>query len=574
MTRDPTRWIIIALLLVLFAGILFTWLAVVTEDRSMRAELLTDTRLATTGISATDIGKLTASDADLNSPVYRALKDSMIRIRSADPRSRFAYLMGQRDDGIVFFFVDSEPAESEDYSPPGQLYGEAGAATLAVFATGREGTSGPVSDRWGTWVSGLVPIQDPRTGRLVAVLGIDEDARGWNSRLAAAAVVPGVLSLLIMAILVISLVLQRRFARENARIQAADEAVRQSEKKYRTLIESSQDGVFIVADTRVVFHNAVVSRITGYRDEEIDGMPVSDLIAPEDREMVMRRYMERLEGKEPPARYEFRMLHRDGATRVAVRMSVSVIGYERRPAIMGTLHDISDRKRMEEALKRVGRKLGHFSTLTRNDLTNQVFLLSSYLELARHQKEPPGRTEDYLSRSEHVVRSIRALVDFIRSYQDLGEKPPSWQNVRVTLIYAMSHLNAAGVRHSIETGDLQVFADPLLERAFQYLLEPSLSPLRHVSTITVTSRESPGGLVLAYGDDGSDVPDLRDAAGSGDPEQEILRDIHAHRLLFVREILDITGISLQAGSGPGGRAGWEIHVPNGMYRFSGEKDRG
>ncbi len=56
--------------------------------------------------------------------------------------------------GSVFFLVDSEPPESEDYSPPGQTYPEASAILLNTFVSGKETTEGPLTDRWGTWVSG------------------------------------------------------------------------------------------------------------------------------------------------------------------------------------------------------------------------------------------------------------------------------------------------------------------------------------------------------------------------------------------------------------------------------------
>ncbi len=67
---------------------------------------------------------------------------------------RFIYLMGQKPDGTVFFLIDSEPENCRDYSPPGQVYPEASSVVLNVFASGKETTAGPVTDRWGTWMSG------------------------------------------------------------------------------------------------------------------------------------------------------------------------------------------------------------------------------------------------------------------------------------------------------------------------------------------------------------------------------------------------------------------------------------
>ncbi|MBK8638795.1 MAG: hypothetical protein IPN92_11130 [Chromatiaceae bacterium] len=71
--------------------------------------------------------------------------------------------MGRKAEGTVFFFVDSEPAGSESYSPPGQSYDEVSAVAHRVFVDRVEAVEGPVTDRWGTWVSGLIPITDTAT---------------------------------------------------------------------------------------------------------------------------------------------------------------------------------------------------------------------------------------------------------------------------------------------------------------------------------------------------------------------------------------------------------------------------
>jgi light-regulated signal transduction histidine kinase (bacteriophytochrome) len=77
--------------------------------------------------------------------------------------------------------ADSEPETSKDYSPPGQEYTEAKPEDKQPFRDGREHITGPMSDRWGTWMSTLTPIKDESTGRIIAVLGIDYNTRSWNN---------------------------------------------------------------------------------------------------------------------------------------------------------------------------------------------------------------------------------------------------------------------------------------------------------------------------------------------------------------------------------------------------------
>ncbi len=180
MMRNLNKWLIIAIIAILTSGIVLTLWTVQREETLLRADLLTKTRLVQGGISPGYLKGLNGTDADLVSPDYLAIKEQLIQVQSTDPMIRFIYLLGQRPDGRVFFLVDSEPPDSGDYSPPGQEYPEASAVLLNAFASGKETTEGPLNDRWGTWVSGLVPIQDSRTGKVIAVLGTDIDARDWT----------------------------------------------------------------------------------------------------------------------------------------------------------------------------------------------------------------------------------------------------------------------------------------------------------------------------------------------------------------------------------------------------------
>jgi PAS domain S-box-containing protein len=179
-----------ALLAILAAGALFAWWEAARADREMRADLLQQARLVMQAVEIERVQALSGTEADLDSPAYRQLKEQLAAVRSANQRCRFVYLMGRKADGTVFFFLDSEPAGSADYSPPGQVYEEVPAGYRRVFDTKTEAVEGPVPDRWGVWVSALVPLTNPRTGAVVAVLGMDIDARAWKWDVAARAALP------------------------------------------------------------------------------------------------------------------------------------------------------------------------------------------------------------------------------------------------------------------------------------------------------------------------------------------------------------------------------------------------
>jgi len=132
--------------------------------------------------------------------------------------------------------------------------------------------------------------------------------------------------------------------------ERAGEELRESEEKYRMLVEKVQDGFFIIQDGLMIFVNEAFASMAGYTVDEVIGMDFRKLIAPEDLAMVAERYKKRQEGKPVPPAYEFRMIHKDGKTIVNVFMTVGIIKYRGKAATIGTSQNITERKKAEEAI--------------------------------------------------------------------------------------------------------------------------------------------------------------------------------------------------------------------------------
>jgi len=240
----------------MLAGTLATWRVARREDAHMRDDILTEARMVANAVNWNLVDNLTASDRDLDSPDYRRLKERLSMVRSANPRYRFIYLMGEWPGKGVFFFVDSEPPTSPDYSPPGQRYPEAQKILLDVFSRGEEAVEGPVSDRWGTWVSALVPLLDPETGKVTAVLGMDIGAGPWQAEIREACVLPIAITLLIVALLGGFYMVRR----------GADQA----RFNFEIFFNSVEDFLFVLdCDGRIQHVNETVVRRLGYHREEL-----------------------------------------------------------------------------------------------------------------------------------------------------------------------------------------------------------------------------------------------------------------------------------------------------------------
>jgi PAS domain S-box-containing protein/putative nucleotidyltransferase with HDIG domain len=131
----------------------------------------------------------------------------------------------------------------------------------------------------------------------------------------------------------------------------AEDALRESEEKYRILFENASEAIFVAQDGKVVFLNPTTAIVTGYSNKEFVSRPFVDFIHQDDRNMVMERYVRRLNGEDIPRRYSFRILHKNGGFRW-VELDTVLINWKGRPATLNFLTDITERKRVEETLQK------------------------------------------------------------------------------------------------------------------------------------------------------------------------------------------------------------------------------
>ncbi len=130
----------------------------------------------------------------------------------------------------------------------------------------------------------------------------------------------------------------------------AMEALRESEERYRILVENSLTGIFIHQDGQFVYINRRAAEGLGYSENELIGKSVWELLAPEDREMAKGRVAARLQGKQTPFQYQFRVLTRNGEIRW-LEARATDIEHNGRPATLVSVVDITDRKHAEEVLR-------------------------------------------------------------------------------------------------------------------------------------------------------------------------------------------------------------------------------
>ena len=167
---------VLVLVLLLGLGGIVTNQAEQSEAASQRNKLLRYSQQIAETVDPELVKGLTGTASDAGDSTYQTLKAQLQHLHNAMTSVRFIYLMRKVGEKIVFL-ADSEPSGSKDESPPGQVYGEASQKIREVFTSGKGSVDMLVTDRRGSWFSAYNPLNDRRTGEMVAVLGVDQDAR-------------------------------------------------------------------------------------------------------------------------------------------------------------------------------------------------------------------------------------------------------------------------------------------------------------------------------------------------------------------------------------------------------------
>ena len=126
--------------------------------------------------------------------------------------------------------------------------------------------------------------------------------------------------------------------------------MRESQVKYREIVENSNDIILMVQDGNLKFVNTKAVELTGYAQEKILDIPFVELVFPEDREMVEETYIRQVEGEELLNTHTFRMLKKNGEP-FWVEVNGKAVVWGGRPGLLVFMQDISERKWMQDALR-------------------------------------------------------------------------------------------------------------------------------------------------------------------------------------------------------------------------------
>ncbi len=339
-----------------------------------------------------------------------------------------------------------------------------------------------------------------------------------------------------------------------------DKNLRQSEEKYRSIFDNAVMGIYQVSkEGRFLSANNHAAKILGYESAEELIQSITDIGTqiykdPETREIEKRILLE----KGVLENFEVLCLHKDGHTvwislneRLVRDAEGNILYHE------GTSENISGRRLVEEALQEANKKINLLASISRHDIKNKVVTIHGFLRFARKTKDI-DEIQPFLDKIQDSAKAIEHQIDFTKDYQDLGMKSPRWLNLSNMIILASN----PSIHITDETGSLQIFADPLFEKVMNNLVD---NTIRHGETATevhvsvITGKDD---IRIIWTDNGVGVP-------AEEKEMIFNRGFGKNTglgLFLIREILAITGMTIQETGEPGKGARFEIKVPNGKWR--------
>ncbi len=344
----------------------------------------------------------------------------------------------------------------------------------------------------------------------------------------------------------------------------AEERLKKSKEQLALAIEGSGVGLWDwMVQTGETQFNERWAQIIGHTLEELAPISIETWIKhthPDDLAQSNLLLQRHFSHEIPVYECEARMKHKDGHwVWILDRGKVTEWGPDGKPVRMtGTHLDISARKLAEEALIKANRQMRILTGITRHDILNSIMVVEGYLNLMVDPDSPP-----FYSVKENIqqaLQRIKGQIQFTKDYESLGSQEPVWQNLDMLL----THLEVPPSLHlEIRRTGAEVYADAMLGKVLENLLDNSLRHGGdHITKILVSGLVSDEGFTVTWEDNGVGVP-------SKEKERIFERGFGKGMglgLFFVREILEITGITIQEAGIPGEGARFIITIPPGHWR--------
>ncbi|MDD4126281.1 MAG: PAS domain-containing sensor histidine kinase [Methanomicrobium sp.] len=317
----------------------------------------------------------------------------------------------------------------------------------------------------------------------------------------------------------------------------AEKILKIKEERFKKLFQQSTDAIFIHSITGRIFDaNRNACKMTGYTLDELKQIPVIKFYADAEKDTAAIN-VEILK-KTGHCEFESRFVQSKGNI-IDVDIHSVVVDSDTK-VVQTIIRDITLRKKNENALYIASKKLSILSSITRHDILNQIMVALANMAFAIEDSREEKIVE-FIKKAENSVKTIQKQIEFSRDYQDMGGKPPKWQDIETIIDRCITNQSVPkSVTVLKEISGVEIYADPMLEKVFCNLIGNTLMHGGNVTTIKITVRETDDFYRIVYSDNGKGIPDEKKElifkAGYGSNQ--------GFGLYLVREILSITGINI------------------------------
>lgn len=242
--------------------------------------------------------------------------------------------------------------------------------------------------------------------------------------------------------------------------------------------------------------------------------------------------------------------------------------YDSKGTLIGaieTIRDITELKEIHKKQSDLTEKLILLSSLNRHDIRNKITVIDGFRFFAENESTEP-KVREILALQKKAIQDMRKLIEFSKTYQNIGIHEPAWHNIRELFERAVLQVSVDLIL-VCDIPPVEIYADDLIYQVFYNLADNSLRHGGNVTTIRLQIDTSGDVPRVIYEDDGQGVPD-------NEKEQIFLRGYGKNTglgLFLIREILGITNISIIENGIYGRGVRFEIKIPGNHFRMIDDK---
>ena len=308
-------------------------------------------------------------------------------------------------------------------------------------------------------------------------------------------------------------------ARDITETKELERQLRESEEKYRTLVEDSENVVYVVQDGRIVFLNKTGFELSGYTEEEVysNKLDLYQTIHPEDRLLVAEAFTVLAHKPSVSKRLEARFMSKKGEVADFMLTGTSLT-YRGKPAIIGVIVDITEKKRLREQLIQSDKlaSIGELVSGVAHELNNPLTAIMGYSQLfcgaedlSQKQHTMAGKIAEA---SERCKRIIENLLSFAKKADIRREEVDVRGILDKTIELREYNLTAYNIKvRRIYQGEAQITVGDAqqLQGVFLNLINNACDAMYQQNkqgVLTITTRAEGEDIIIEFMDDGPGIP--------------------------------------------------------------------